>query len=257
MRVKANTMMPLAATVLLMVVGAANAVQVGYIHTKTTLLSGAIGACDPSPNASTCVGGLASVSAFARSIVRNGTASFVVIVPALDYTSAFTSMHPHNKGVNVDVYRRIGSQQTMNASGVALSTYLIEASIAASTKVNLRYLPDPRITPLATTIITPGTSPWRSLSKPAMYVNISSGMTLELASLEAVFRGEATPSPTMALLHIDDSSRSAITASAALSPVSAGPAVGLRPPKRYLRRHCCGRGRANSPARCGIGSCHV
>jgi class 3 adenylate cyclase len=195
--------------------------RIGYVHTKEPLLSGALGACDPSPNATSCVGGIASVSAFARRAVVDGDVDFVLLVPQIDIASAFTSMHPNNKGVNIDVFSRIHDQCALhNDSRVHMRAYVAEASVMASTKINVRSLRDLVIRPLSATIVPPATSPWRDVVSPVMYVNVNNGAEVSAYDLNSGLRGNSML-PVAAVLHVDDMSR-VWTASTALSPLAAG-----------------------------------
>lgn len=100
--------------------------NMSLLLSRTTLLSGStLTACDPSPNVSTCVGGLASVTLIARqhAAAINTT---VVYVPRLDSLSAVTRMHPQQVGVNLLMYDRVRSQYSDNGTNVNIVNYMVD-----------------------------------------------------------------------------------------------------------------------------------
>lgn len=59
-----------------------------------TLLSGSLGACIPNSSAATCVGGIASLAAYARHMLKKNATDAVVLMPELDAATPFVQMHP-------------------------------------------------------------------------------------------------------------------------------------------------------------------
>uniref|UniRef100_A0A7S4JBK6 G-protein coupled receptors family 3 profile domain-containing protein n=1 Tax=Odontella aurita TaxID=265563 RepID=A0A7S4JBK6_9STRA len=74
---------------------------VSLLHSWAPLLSGSLWHCAYDPYDPSCVGGVASVSAYIRHLIPKDEPHFVV--PLLDRRTAFVQMHPRGWNVNKDV----------------------------------------------------------------------------------------------------------------------------------------------------------
>ena len=95
--------------------------NITFAFSATTLLSGSVTACHGSLTAASCAGGLASLLAYSRAMLRAGTTDYVIAVPEIDTSTPFVQMHPNGLSVNIDVFRTVG-----------VDTYTLKPSLLSS-----------------------------------------------------------------------------------------------------------------------------
>ena len=162
--------------------GMDNTVNVSILVTSETLLSGLFTSCDPSPNVSSCVGGLASVAALARThaLSTNGT---VLLLPLVDTTSDITRLHNHKAGVNLLMYSRIRTSYTQDGTNVNMLGYRVSPDTLANRGDALdRLLRDPTFKPLASSFAIPPSSAWRFVVDIARVIDLDTMASSDMAS---------------------------------------------------------------------------
>eukprot|EP00658_Telonema_sp_P-2_P085703 TRINITY_DN9826_c0_g1_i2.p1 TRINITY_DN9826_c0_g1~~TRINITY_DN9826_c0_g1_i2.p1 ORF type:complete len:178 (-),score=21.47 TRINITY_DN9826_c0_g1_i2:261-794(-) len=138
--------------------GVESTVNVSIFLTSDTLLSGLFTDCDPSPNVSSCVGGLASVAALARSHAQstNGT---VFMLPLVDTGSDISLLHTNKAGVNLLMYSRIRTSYEQDGTNVNMLGYRVSPDTLANRGDALdRLLRDATFKPLASSFAIPPSS---------------------------------------------------------------------------------------------------
>ena len=183
----------------------ASTVNVSILLTSETLLSGSLTSCDPSPNVSICVGGLASVAVLARkhAIDTNGT---VMFLPLIDSLSDISRMHSLKVGISLLLFVRLQTSYNDHNTNVKIGLgYRISPSTLANGGSALTVLKQASLyQPLISSLAIPPYSVWRYIVQSARVIDLN---TMDVVSVESVvgYGITASTSPKMGVLQLEGS----------------------------------------------------